>query len=273
MKKIILFLLILVSFSYCLKSQDYLDFNNSGNQQKRILLVPFDPRIYINDATALMVQKDGGNHDEIMEYFRYEFNLQLYNAMMDSCTIISLYSDNTRIDQEDIGNLYSVISYELMLAMENKKENPEEQKEKGYFVRKREEKERERRLDEASHYKTKIQDGELVGKRQTTKDMNLNIVFHQPEVLAEIASRRNVDLFLFINQFEIMGSYGDPYLTGNSKAERTIKIHFSLYNTQGKMIHSSFGETKIPFSLDDRQKVKDLYFPLVIRQIIYNINF
>lgn len=273
MKKFILFLLILVGFSPCISSQDYLDFNSGGDKQKKILLVPFDPRIYVNDATSLMVQKDGGNNNEIMEYFRYEFNLQLYNAMMDSCTIISLYSDNTRVDQEDVGNLYSVISYELILAMKNKPENPEEQADKGYFARKRQEKEEARRIEEASQYKTRIQNGELVGKRQAVNDMSLSIVFHQPEVLTEIAARRNVDLFLFINQFEISGNYGDPYLTGNAKAERTLKVHFSLYNTQGKMVHASFGETKIPFSLHDKQKVKDLYFPEVIRQIIYNINF
>lgn len=256
-----------------LKSQEYLDFNSSqADNQKRVLLVPFDPRIYLNDATAIIAAKDGDSYDEILEYFRYQFNLQLYDAMMDSCTIISLFSDNTRQDKEDIDGLYSIISYELVKAMSNNSENQDKEK-KGYFARKREEEQQRKRIEEISQYNTKVVDGEIVGKRQPTHDMYLNIVFHQPEVLTEIANRRDVDYFLFINQFEIKGNYGDPYLSGNSKSERTIKVHFSIYNSQGKLIHGSFGENKIPFELADKQEIATLYFPEVIRQIVNNIDF
>ncbi|HOZ29905.1 MAG TPA: hypothetical protein PLL66_03220 [Bacteroidales bacterium] len=275
MKKIAFILLItILTFSAnALKSQEYLDFNTSnGEGQKRILLVPFDPRIYYNDATAIIAEKEGETHDEIMEYFRYQLNLQLYDAMMDSCVIISLFSDNTRQDKEDIDGLYSIISYELVQAMPNALEDAEKEK-KGYFARKREDKEQQRRKDEIAQYNTKIVDGEIVGKRQPTNDMYLNIVFHQPEVLTEIANRRDVDYFLFINQFDIKGNYGDPYLSGNSKSERTIKVHFSIYNSQGKLVHGSFGENKMPFDLADKQEIASLYFPEVIRQIVNNINF
>ncbi len=273
MKKIAAIIFISVVFLTAINAQEYLDFNTGADKTKRILLVPFDPRIYLNDATGIMAQKDRETHDEIMQYFRYQFNLQLYNAMMDSCTLISLFTDNTRQDQDDIDQLYSIISYELVLAMKNNPENPEDLEKKGFLARKRDEKEEQKRIEEAAQYKTHIQNGELVSKRQSTEDMYLNIVFHQPEVLEEIAAKRNVNYFLFINHFEIKGNYGDPYLSGNAKAERTIKVHFSLYNAKGVLIHGSFGEAKIPFNLDDKQKVSDLYFPEIIRQIIHNIDF
>lgn len=273
MKKIIFSFLVLFCSLSNLYSQEFLDFNNSNFQQKRILLVPFDPRIYINDATAIMLKNRKSSHDELMQYFRYQFNLQLHNALMDSCTVVSLFTDNTRVDQEDINNIYSLISYELVLAMQNAPEVKEKQNKKGSFEKKREDKQKDKRLEETKEYNTKIQNGELVNKRQTTQDMSLNIVFHQPEALEEIAIRRDVNLFLFINQFEITGNYGDPYLSGNSKAERNLKVHFSLYNKKGQMVHTSFAITKLPFNLDDKQIVVDLYFPEVIRQIIHNINF
>ena len=37
-----------------------------------------------------------------------------------------------------------------------------------------------------------------------------------------------------------------PHLSGNTKAERNLKVHFSIYNTKGQMIHNSFGITKLP---------------------------
>jgi hypothetical protein len=275
MKKLIsalaigLFLIV----SSAIKSQEYLDFNTGQNKTKQILLVPFDPRIYVNDATSIILKKEKGSHDELMQYFRYQFNLQLSNAMMDSCTVISLFTDNTRQDQDDIDGLYSIISYELRPAMKNRPENREASKTKGYFATKREEKAELQRIKEIEESKSRIQQGEITGKPRSVDDMFLHIVFNQTDVLAEIASRRNIDLFMFINQFEIKGNYGDPYLTGNKKAERTIKVHFSLYNSKGNHIHGSFGSNMIPFDIDTKEDIVNLYFPEVIRQIIHNIDF
>lgn len=276
MKQFVIFItFFILAFSSSMKAQVELEWSNSGSadRTKRVLLVPFDPKIYFNDATSIIAPIDGSTHDELMLYFREEFNLQLYNAMMDSCVIINLLSDNTRKAQEDISQLYSIIGYELRLAMQNAPEDPDEVDNPNFFQRRRAEKEEQKKLDEMQNSRTRIENGEIVGKRQAIEDKYLHIVFHQPEVLAEIAKRRDVDLFLFINEFNIKGNYGDPYLSGNSKGERTIKVHFSLYNAQGKLVHGSFGETTIPFNLDDKEEITNNYFPEVIRQIVHNIDF
>ncbi|PLX08925.1 MAG: hypothetical protein C0596_03670 [Marinilabiliales bacterium] len=272
-KKSLLFLVFVFPLITVLNAQEYLDFNTGANRTKRILLVPFDPRIYYNDATSIMAEETGETHDEIMLYFREQFNLQLYNAMMDSCVVVNLLTDNTRRAQEDISELYSSISYELRLAMQNEPEDPDEVEKMNFLQRKRYEKEQQRKLEEMENSRTRIVDGEIVGKRQSVEDKYLHIIFHQPEVLEEIAARRDIDYFLFINQFDIKGNYGDPYLSGNANSERTIKVHFSLYNAQGKLIHGSFGENNMPFNLADRKEVANLYFPEVIRQIVNNIDY
>jgi len=272
-KAVLLFLVFVISFVGVLKAQEYLDFNTGANRTKRILLVPFDPRIYYNDATAIIARNTGETHDEIMLYFREQFSLQLYNAMMDSCTVVNLLTDNTRQAQEDISGLYSSISYELRLAMQNNPEDPDEVENMNFFLRRRYEKEQKKKNEAMDNSRTRIVDGEIVGHRQPVEDKYLHIVFHQPEVLSEIASRRDIDYFLFINQFDIKGNYGDPYLSGNSKSERIIKVHFSLYNAEGKLVHGSFGMNKMPFNLDDKKEVANLYFPEVIRQIVNNIDF
>jgi len=271
--RILLFLVFVFPLLASLNAQEYLDFNNGANKTKRVLLVPFDPRIYYNDATSIMASEAGETHDEIMMYFREQFNLQLYNAMMDSCEIVNLMSDNTRQATEDISGLYSSISYELRLAMENTPEDPEDVEKMNYFQRKKYEKQEQKRIEDMENYKTRIVDGELVGRRQPVGDKYLHIVFHSPEVLEEIAARRDIDYFLFVNQFDIKGNYGDPYLSGNSKSQRTIKVHFSLFNAHGKLVHGSFGENKMPFNLADKKEMSNLYFPEVIRQIVNNIDF
>ncbi|MDD4150283.1 MAG: hypothetical protein PHE33_09660 [Bacteroidales bacterium] len=273
MQKIFLLLILTLICSIGTYSQEYLDFNKSEDRTKRVLLVPFDSRIYYNDATAIMAKQSGETHDEIMMYFREQFNLQLYNAMIDSCVVVSLLTDNTRQAQEDISDLYSIISYELRLAMQNAPEHPDDIEKMNYFQRKRHEKNQQNKLQEIENSRTRIVNGEIVGKRQPVGDKYLHIVFHQPEVLSQIANRRNIDYFLFINQFDIKGNYNDPYLSGNSEAKRTIRVHFSLFNAEAKLMHGSFGTTEISFDLDDKKEVANLYFPEVIRQIVNNIKF
>ncbi len=272
-KKILSLLIFLSIFIFQSNAQEYLDFNTSENRTKRVLLVPFDPRIYYNDASYLMAPKYNDTHDELMLYFREQFNNQLYAALMDSCQIVNLLTDNTREAQEDISGIYSSISYELRLAMQNAPEDPDEVKKMNYFQRRRHEKEQKRKQEEMENAKTRIVNGEIVGRKQKVNDKYLHIIFHQPDVLKEIALKRNIDYYLFINQFDIKGNYGDPYLSGNSKSKRNIKVHFSLFNSDGKLIHGSFGQNEIPFSLDDKKDVSNLYFPEIIRQIVNNIKF
>jgi hypothetical protein len=72
---------------------------------------------------------------------------------------------------------------------------------------------------------------------------------------------------------EISGNYGDPYMSGNSKSSRTIKVHYSLYDYHGTLLHGGFASEDIPFNLDDVNEVVEDYFPSLVRQIILNINF
>ncbi len=268
------FYLLILSFIVGLtaNAQVEIDWNESENLQKGVLLVPFDPVIYYNDATPIIAKNTGETHDEIMLYFREQLNLYLFNSLMDSCRIVSFHSDNTRQAQEDIGDLYSIISYELRVAMENAPDEGEEEEE-NYFQRKKKEKAAEKRNEEMSNYKTKMKDGELYGQRQKIDDTYLHIILHQNQILSEIGNRRDVDYFLFINQFEIKGNYGNPYMSGSSNNTRQLKVHFSLYNREGNLVHGSFGKNEIPFSLDDKEEIVNVYFPEVMRQIIRNLKF
>lgn len=262
-------LICCISTSYC---QEFLDFNNRYNRQKRLIVVPFDERIYFNDATADIAKRDGLTHDEIMEYFRYQLNLQLVNSLIDSCEIVDLMTNNTREDEADIAGLYTTMSYELRLAeFELDTENM------GALARKRAEKleeaRRKMREEEMKNARPGIQNGELVGRKQQTDDMYLHIVIGQPEVLKEIASRRKVDYFLFINQFDIKTDYRDPYISGQRNVQRLMRVHFSIYNANGEFVSGNYASTKVPMYEDDKERIVNLYFPEIMRQIIKKIKF
>ncbi|MBQ3832943.1 MAG: hypothetical protein II815_07190 [Bacteroidales bacterium] len=272
MKRIIQILLILISCVSMAYGQEYLDFNSRYNRQKRVLVVPFDERIYFNDATAEIAKRDGLTHDEIMEYFRYQLNLQLVNSLIDSCEVVDLFKDNTREDEADISGLYTTMSYELRLAeFELDTENM------GALARKRAEKldeaRRKQREEEMKNARPGIQNGELVGRKQQTDDMYLHIIIGQPEVLKEIASRRKVDYFLFVNQFDIKTDYRDPYISGQRNVQRLMRVHFSIYNSNGEFVSGNYASTKVPYYEDSKERIVNQYFPEIMRQILKKLKF
>ena len=271
-RRIVTILLIAIACSVTAYGQEFLDFNSRYNRQKRVLLVPFDERIYFNDATADIARRDGLTHDEIMEYFRYQLNLYLTNSLIDSCEVVDLLKDNTREAEADISGLYTTMSYELRLAeFEIETENM------SALARKRAEKleeaRRKQREEEMKNARPGIQNGELVGRKQQTDDMYLHIIIGQPDVLKEIATRRNVDYFLFINQFDIKTDYRDPYLSGQRNVQRLMRVHFSIYNTEGEFISGNFASTKVPIYEDDKEHIVTQYFPEIMRQILKKIKF
>ena len=272
MKRIIQILLILISCVSMSYGQEFLDFNSRYNRQKRVLVVPFDERIYFNDATAEIAKRDGLTHDEIMEYFRYQLNLQLVNSLIDSCEVVDLFKDNTREDEADISGLYTTMSYELRLAeFELDTENM------GALARKRAEKleeaRRKQREEEMKNARPGIQNGELVGRKQQTDDMYLHIIIGQPEVLKEIASRRKVDYFLFVNQFDIKTDYRDPYISGQRNVQRLMRVHFSIYNSNGEFVSGNYASTKVPYYEDSKERIVNQYFPEIMRQILKKLKF
>ena len=272
MKRIVQILLVLISCVSMSYGQEYLDFNSRYNRQKRVLVVPFDERIYFNDATAEIAKRDGLTHDEIMEYFRYQLNLQLVNSLIDSCEVVDLFKDNTREDEADISGLYTTMSYELRLAeFELDTENM------GALARKRAEKleeaRRKQREEEMKNARPGIQNGELVGRKQQTDDMYLHIIIGQPEVLKEIASRRKVDYFLFVNQFDIKTDYRDPYISGQRNVQRLMRVHFSIYNSNGEFVSGNYASTKVPYYEDSKERIVNQYFPEIMRQILKKLKF
>lgn len=271
-KRIIQILLIFISCVSMVYGQEFLDFNSRYNRQKRVLVVPFDERIYFNDATAEIAKRDGLTHDEIMEYFRYQLNLQLVNSLIDSCEVVDLFKDNTREDEADISGLYTTMSYELRLAeFELDTENM------GALARKRAEKleeaRRKQREEEMKNARPGIQNGELVGRKQQTDDMYLHIIIGQPEVLKEIASRRKVDYFLFVNQFDIKTDYRDPYISGQRNVQRLMRVHFSIYNSNGEFVSGNYASTKVPYYEDSKERIVNQYFPEIMRQILKKLKF
>ncbi len=237
----------------------------------RMLIVPFDPRIYYNDASPEMEKIYDKSHEELMNYFRVQWNRNMHMAFIDSCYTIDLLSDNTKEARDDIDGLYTCISY----TMEDKMQNYPELEEEPNFFRSlfRSIFPKKEKKVEKIPWETRTEHGEIISNRQSSREKFAHIVFSNKNFLSDLAFRRNIDLFLFINYFEIRGDYSDPYASGQADLQRYFKVHFSIFDSYGDLVHGGYSHVEIPFYLYDREEIVNNYFPPAIRQIIYNIDF
>ncbi|MFO7878469.1 MAG: hypothetical protein ACQES0_07475 [Bacteroidota bacterium] len=265
--KTLILVAVVLTFAGKLQAQENNRFFPDDYNQ-RILILPFDPSIYVNDASDMWVKNSDMNHDELKNYLRNQLNRRIQLALVDSCKPIDLTQSYTTEARNDLLGLYTTTAYEMRRAMPDKKEEGGENKFLGKFFEKRKEK---KYTD--SVVKTRRESGEIRGKRYNTNDKYLHVIYTNPDFIPELAKRRNLDKILFVNQLEIQGSYGNPYISGDGEASRLIKVHYSLYNKSGILLHGGFSSTTIPFRLNDVETVVEDYFPAIVRQIMLNIDF
>lgn len=270
MKRILWFLAIIIICLNINKAEAQIDMDLHPERSKqRILILPFDPSIYVNDASMIWSKQSGLSHEEIRDELRIELNRRLHLGMIDSCESVDLLTSYTKEARNDLMGLYTCVYYELRRAMPNVKEDAETE-DRGPLdkIFKKKEKPYTDTVVNARRH-----DGEIQGRRYPTHDKYLHILFDNPDFIPELCRRRDLDKVLFVNQMEITGNYGNPYMSGNPDATRTIKVHYSLFNFNGRLLHGGFASVEIPFHLDDYQEVMEDYFPTIVRQIILNIDF
>jgi hypothetical protein len=236
---------------------------------QRVLILPFDPSIYLNDASEIWIKNSDMSYDELRDYLRNNINRRLQLAMVDSCEAIDLNQSYTTEARNDLLGLYTTVSYEMRRAMPDKQKVEEDEER---FLGKLRTQWKEKQYKDTV-VKTRREDGEVRGRRYGTDDKYLHITFSNPEFIPDLAKRRDFDKILFVNQLEIKGMYGDPYFTGDGDAARLIKLHYSLYGADGKLLHGSFASVKIPYHLNNPETVVKDYFPAIVRQVISNIDF
>lgn len=259
---ILFFSVIFISNSY---SQDIAT-DSTINQKinKNVLVIPFIPRLYYNDADKEIAKQTGKTFEQIMNAFRIEYDNSLIKSLNDTCYAISILSGYTISNNEDIENVYSNSLYVFENAMGFDKKKPN-----GYVHSRlmMSDKQAEKDLKKAK----KHNGGEVVSPVTDVTNKFMHVKFNTPSFIIDLAKKYSADYVLFINQFEIIGNYLNPYKTGNNTNNMLIKVHYSLYDSQSKYLYGSFAAEEYPSQITDIEKISVNYFGKVNSQIINNI--
>ena len=255
-----LFLLTLDSFSQTkLQPNKILAF-----KPKKVLIVPFFPYMYLVDDEFRFAKANNKTHKQILNYFRQSLDNEIITIIGDSIKCISLLNSTTQNSEDYLTAIYQLARYDYISPMQMRFPK---NKTKFYI------KPKDIKQYEKHNSRKAIKNGQIESKVVDRNQQLFNINFADKKILQKTSQHFGNDYFLFINQFEIRSDYSNPYSSGSGTYPRTIKIHYSIYDSQGNFIFGSFAQTKLPPTENYLKNISEKYFPVIIKKMYQNSPF
>ncbi len=246
----VLFSLALGSIAQNTTIQKKNDSSREALTAHKVLLIPFEPRLYMSEVDMAIHNESKLSAREIKYKFRDGINDQLYKAFKTSqYNVVDLMEDTLKY-KKDTEGLYQYLSYEyLKVPDQNHYQAPKKEKEE-----------------------KKIDKGQL--NVETNGEMRfMDARISNPKAVSMIYAKYKTDLFVFINQLDIKASGSkDPTDLGPESAFRKIVVHYTVYTYEGKEINSGIAEEFFDPTINNPKKIIDKHFSKLALVIVQRVN-
>lgn len=256
MRKLVLLLLV-SCFKLVLVAQ-----SEPEDDFHRVMIIPFDPNMYFSDADKDLAEYNDKSIKEIRTMFRYGLNVNLNARILSEYESRPLLTDTTHGAMDDLYAIYKGIRYyqdKSMPAEHLMEESQEDTGEKKKLFRRKNEEDG----DEANAT------SKLKKEMNTKAYMNVRIV-HQ-EMLTFLKQKYGTDLFLFINQFDLVTDYEHCLDRATKTYERDIRVHFSVFDYTGKQLAGDVAIVHFPSNSNDMIEIMRSNFPVISEYLASNL--
>ena len=219
-KTILTFFLFILCVSLIQAQDSSIDIDAADSAvHKKILIIPFEPELYVSDMDREIGKANRLNQNQIVEKFRINFDRVLENTVQLKNETQSLLHDESSVDENAIVDIYSGISFEFtpVKRTQTKKEKiissvlpPKKIPQK-----------------EAT-----IKNGQVFTVRVTLERYMKTIIIDSL-LLEHLSEKTHAEFFLFVNQFELKNSFTDVIELQNDTYQRELRIHFSVLDKKG----------------------------------------
>ena len=233
---------------------------------KRILLVPYNPQMYISDSDYDIARVSKREIKEMRERFRLGLDISLQAVFLTGYDSHSLLRDTNLAAQSEIQAIYNHSKYAYAVPERVLQQLAEEDGQpfyKAIFKKKKPE--------PAPPEKGLTAPDQKQDPRIKDSDRYLNIQITDPKLLPALADKYGVDLFLFINQFEIQTDFNDCIDLQNKVYNRKIKVHYSMFNALGQQVGGDVVETRFPSNINEAEEIIGRSFPELSREMLKQV--
>ena len=225
----------------------------------KVLVIPFNPTLYISDCNHQLMKANKKNGEEIVKAMRYGLDYDINARIVSLYETKNLLDDTTADVQKDLESIYGGISYRFETPL--KPDEVEEEK-KGEFFRKVKGRFAKRPGDPpgdnspdarwASNY-----------KQEDGAKKYFNVKIYNPDMLTYFHEKYGTDLFLFINQMELVTNYEECLDRANGVFQREVRVHFSVFDKNAKQLYGDVVTVTFPSNTNNLNEIISSNFPLV----------
>jgi hypothetical protein len=220
MKKAVLFLI------FCI-----LSFASYAQIKHKVMVIPFEPKLYMSQIDHKINAETKLNQKEIKEAFRKGINTELAKALKQKYEVLDLLKDTAKY-KKDVLAIYKSITFEYeKVPDQSNYKAPVEEKGKN----------------------ATIKNGQvLVESNADARFMNAKVT--SPTLIPGLYAKHKTDLFLFINQLDIISNQlaaGDM----GASTERIITLHYTVFTVDAKEINSGACSIKFPADVNAPTKI------------------
>lgn len=211
----------------------------------KILLIPFYSKMCmveigkdVNLATKL-------DFNEIVEQFRIQLDLAVYNAFRRDYSVISLLQGRYRSDSV-VNYIYGSTGYKYDMVPGATADIGAQDKNK------------------SGNY---IQNGQLkVPIDYSKRFMNVNI--SNPHLIGTLYKDYHTDTFVFINELDIKNVNNVAENLSDDTYRREVDVHYSIMDKEKRSIAKGLATTYFPFRVNDPKKIGEKYFAQIADSIL-----
>lgn len=238
-------------------------------KEGRLMLIPFEPKMYRSEIDRYIGRKDGLNFQEIRGYFRLAMDNAIYLEAKKDYDVERMHADDPEVNR-DLDYIYKSVGYQF-----REMPKPKEPEKKGIskYADKLSTKVKDKIDDMNGKEEPKpegayIQNGQLMQVNYTNERFMATQVINQ-EMFNYLSPKYGSGLYLFVNQLDIRLSPGQETTSfGSDNFRREIKVHFSILTNDKKEIYA--GAVKREFS-GNNNSIKLIIlnnFPALAKEIV-----
>ena len=219
----------------------------------RVMIIPFNDFYYLSDADPELAKVNHKNADEVSTLFRYGITNNIATRVISSYDTYNILTDTTVQSRSDLDRIYSSIQYKYQkpINADTDGESGSEIFQQDIFgIKKEEEK-------SGSHKKDNPDDNKKF----------MNAVVKDDGLFSYLQEKYDVNLFVFINQFELKTNWENCLDLATNNFEREIIVHFTIYDAQGKILKGDAASVIFPSAEKSFDQIIGVQFPLIAEQL------
>lgn len=221
----------------------------------KIMIIPFNPSYYKRDINQEVKQVEEKYNEKKAQEVKAWFSFGLDENIAPRIITLggekkSLVNDFSTDTDEEIKKIYANIEYKS-----EKRDKKFAKKNNAMLV--------DNLMDKLKKGKDNLNVEDDYESDKKHKEYT-NVYIADPTILPKVADRYNVQLFVFINQFEIFTDYKKCLDPENKIYLRQIKLHFSIFDRDGDQIYGDLAIISFyPTMSKDIDQIITERFPIV----------